>query len=81
MQSRILILGGTGTVGRHVCRLLSNSAKAIFVASRTAISAASVADGLENATAVAIDVTGGDASWPDGLSLVVNCGAGLGGNA
>lgn len=73
MNQKILILGGTGAVGRHVCRLLSSSERAIFVASRTVGSAANVADGLENATAVAIDVTVGDANWPDGLSLVINC--------
>jgi ankyrin repeat protein len=54
-NSRVLILGGTGFVGRHVCEQLARSGMAMTVPTRRAVNAASV-QSLPRLTVIEADV-------------------------
>jgi uncharacterized protein YbjT (DUF2867 family) len=68
---RIVVLGGTGHIGRLVVERLENSAQAVVVASRRtgvdAVSGAGLASALDSADAV-IDVT--NAPHPEGEGVL-----------
>lgn len=72
-DSRCLVLGATGSVGRLVAAHLASTGGGVLVASRSASAALAVASSIDGTEAVMIDVA--DPKWavPDGVSIVIDC--------
>ena len=72
MASRILVTGGTGTLGRHVVPQLRDAGRAVRVLSRNAHEAA---DGIEYVTGDLLKNEGIQAAV-DGAGIIVHCAGG-----
>ena len=72
MTSRILVTGGTGTLGRHVVPRLRDAGRAVRVLSRNAHEAA---DGIEYVTGDLLKNEGIQAAV-DGAGIIVHCAGG-----
>ncbi len=70
---RVLILGGTGAVGRWVGSFAADAGHDVVVASRHGARASSTADTIPGASAVTIDLDDSGARIPGGIDVVVDC--------
>ena len=70
---RVLVLGGTGVVGRWVGSFAADAGHEVLVASRHGASASSTANTIPGASAVTIDLDDSGARIPGGTDVVVDC--------
>ena len=70
---RVLILGGTGAVGRWVGSFAADAGHEVVVASRDGARASSTAATIPGASAVTIDLDDSGARIPGGIDVVVDC--------
>lgn len=70
---RVLILGGTGAVGRWVGSLAAESGHEVVAASRHIASASSTAETIPDASAMIIDLDDSRTRIPGGINVVVDC--------